>query len=171
MSVTEALLNLDQSLEPTLLGVLAALSVVASTVVWQSQRNRGATKMFAIAATLFLAALLVDVAVFPMLQEFVTRTTDTDLLGNFTTTLFDTASQYVFLLLGGGTLLAGALSLIRAPATGQEPEEPGVRTPTEDPAGDAAGRSRRQGAGHVSIRPPDRRRSGSEGVPARPDGR
>jgi len=33
MSVTEALLNLDKSLEPTLLGVLAVLSLVASAVV------------------------------------------------------------------------------------------------------------------------------------------
>jgi len=79
---------------------------------------------------LFLAALFVDIAVFPMLQEFVTSTTDTDLLGNFTTTLFDTASQYVLLLLGGGTLFAGALSLIKPPPS-QEPEETVVRVPTE----------------------------------------
>ncbi len=130
MSVTAALLKLDESLDPILLGTLAALAVVAATVVWQSQRNRGSTRTFSIAAGLFLAGLLVDVAVFPMLQDFVTVTTETDLLGNFSTTLADTASQYVLLLLGGGALLAGTLSLTRVEATAQG-SEPAVQTPTD----------------------------------------
>ncbi|MCL0101651.1 hypothetical protein M1O29_01015 [Dehalococcoidia bacterium] len=119
MSVSETLNYLDGSLDPIVTAILAALALVgvmfAHSMGEPNQPFQQVGKQFSRALGLFIAAVVVDVVIFPTLQSLVTATVaDVNLEGNFTAILVDTGSQYVLFTGGIVWMTLGGMSLARS---------------------------------------------------------
>ena len=114
------LIDLDIALEPSLEGTLAALAIATAAFVYGRQIGPGDKQLretgqrFLLAFVFLMAALVADLGLFPILEKFVTSTTDLDLEQNFTAILIDSSSEYVLFGAGVFWLYLGAVSLANA---------------------------------------------------------